>query len=81
MVTRARPLILRRIMSQVRALDWSPARRATVAALLAVAGLLARHGLVVAGLLAFVVAAAMVAPVLAWVVSGVSLLFLEVRRR
>lgn len=52
-----------------------------VAIALTLAGLLHRHGLVLGGLTAFVVAAATVAPALAWVVAGVSLLFLEVRRR
>jgi preprotein translocase subunit SecF len=49
--------------------------------LLALAGFLARHGLVLAGLASFVVAAALASTMAALVVAGVSLLFLEVRRR
>lgn len=81
MVTRTRPSALRRAMSRARAYDWTPARRALLVSLLAVAGALSRHGLVVAGLAAFVVAAATVSLTLAWVAGGAGLLFLEVRRR
>lgn len=81
MVTRTRRPALRRALSQVRAYDWTPARRALLVSLLAVAGVLSRHGLVVAGLAAFVIAAATVSLTLAWAAGGAGLLFLEVRRR
>lgn len=81
MVTRARGSALRRVMSWIRALDWTPARKALLVGLLSVAGVLSRHGLVVAGLAAFVVAAATLSVTLAWVAGGAGLLFLEVRRR
>lgn len=64
---------LRRVTARVGAM--------VAAALLALAGLLHRHGLVLAGLASFVVAAALLSAVAALVVAGVSLLFLEVRRR
>jgi uncharacterized membrane protein YkgB len=48
---------------------------------LILAGLVHRHALVLGGLAAFVVAAASLSSVAGWVMAGVSLLFLEVRRR
>jgi len=76
-VRRVRPAWISRSLRLVRALRWSW----TLVSLLAVAGFLARHGLVLAGCAAFVIAAAIVTPVAGWVVAGVSLLFLEARRR
>ncbi len=64
---------LRRVTARVGALF--------AVSLLTLAGLAERHGLVLAGLAAFVVAAAMLSTVAAFIVAGVSLLFLEVRRR
>jgi hypothetical protein len=39
------------------------------------------HGLVLSGCTAVVISAAMVAPVLGWLVTGLALFFLEARRR
>lgn len=80
-IRRARPAWLSRAIARVRQVALTTVTaRITVAALL-LAGFVTRHGLVLAGLSAFVIAAALAAPIAGWVVAGAALLFLEVRRR
>jgi hypothetical protein len=55
--------------------------RAFVALLAVLAGLIGRHGLVLAGLTAFVVAAAQYSLVAALITGGIGAFFLELRRR
>jgi len=57
------------------------AGRALLIAVLFVASQVHRHGLVLAGLASFVLAAALYSPIAALVTAGVSLFFLELRRR
>lgn len=66
---------------RVRGLRWRAGVTRVALAVVALVALLHRHGLVLAGLASFVIAAATIAPVAAWIVAGVSLLFLEVRRK
>lgn len=84
-VRRARPLWLSRAWIRLRSVSYTAVTArvgAAVAAwLLTLAGFVSRHGLVLAGLTTFVIAAASIAPVAGWIMAGVSLLFLEVRRR
>lgn len=77
----ARTPAWRKALSWVRRIDIAPLRRALLVALLAAFGFTTRHALVVAGLGALVAGAATVSPLAAWLTAGVSLLFLEVRRR
>jgi hypothetical protein len=82
---RSAPAWLSRARAWARQVRWT-AVSARVAAcvaacMLTLAGFTSKHGLVLAGLASFVIAAALFAPVAAWIVGGVSLLFLEVRRR
>jgi len=70
-----------RALARVRAWDVRPAARALLAVVLAVAGLLSKHGLVLGGCASFVIGAAIVTPVAGWIVAGVALFFLEARRR
>jgi hypothetical protein len=69
----------------VRTAEYRPVAARTgalfAAAVLVLAGFISKHGLVLGGLSMFVVAAAMLWTPAAWLVAGVSLLFLEVRRR
>jgi hypothetical protein len=76
-VQRVRPAWISQALLWVRSLRWGWA----LVSLLAVAGFASKHGLVLAGCAAFVVAAAIVTPVAGWALAGVSLLFLELRRR
>ena len=78
---RERPRWHVRALSRVRATDWKPVAAALLAAVLAVAGFLSRHGLVLGGCASFVIGAAIVTPVAGWIVAGVALFFLEARRR
>ena len=55
--------------------------RALLLVVLFLAGQVHRHGLVLAGLASFVTAAALYSPIAALVTAGVSLFFLELRRR
>jgi hypothetical protein len=84
-VKRSRPLWLSRAWARLRQVEYGAVTARVWAVLaacvLTLAGQVHRHGLVLAGLTAFVVAAASVASVAGWVMAGVSLLFLEVRRR
>lgn len=84
-VQRSRPAWLSAAWRWVRSRSYAAVTARVVrivsALALTLAGLFHRHGLVLAGLASFVIAAAMFAPVAAWIVAGVSLLFLEVRRR
>lgn len=84
-VKRARPAWLSGAWRWVRSRPYAAVTarviRLVATVCLTLAGLLHRHGVVLAGLASFVIAAAMLAPVAAWIVAGVSLLFLEVRRR
>lgn len=73
----ARPGWIVRTLARVR--EWEWARVMTL--LVTLAAFTQRHGLVVGALISFVVAASLVSTVLAWVVAGVALLFLEVRRK
>jgi hypothetical protein len=78
---RTRPRWHARVLARVRATDWKPARVGLMAVVLAVAGFLSKHAIVLAGCAAFVVAAAIITPVAGWAVAGVALFFLEARRR
>lgn len=82
---RTAPAWLTRGWARVRTADYRPATARMGALLAAVvltlAGFLSKHGLVLGGLATFVVAAALLSVVAAWIVAGVSLLFLELRRR
>lgn len=84
-VERARLAWLSALRRRVARVDLRPVTARVgaflAAMLLALAGLAERHGLVLAGLASFVIAAAMLSTVAAFAVAGVSLLFLEVRRR
>lgn len=57
------------------------AGRALLVSVLFLAGQVHRHGLVLAGLASFVLAAALYSPIAALCVAGVAFLFLELRRR
>ena len=70
-----------RALSWVRALKWKPVATALMVAVVAVAGFLSRHGLVLGGCASFIVGATIVTPVAGWIVAGVALFFLEARRR
>lgn len=70
-----------RALARVRATDWKPVMTVAAAVVLAVAGFLSRHALVLAGCVAFVIGAALVSAVAGWAVAGVALFFLEARRR
>lgn len=84
-VRRSRPAWLSRAWVRLRRVEYAAVTARVLAALaacaLALAGFGTRHGLVLAGLGAFVVAAASVSSVAGWAVAGAGLLFLEVRRR
>lgn len=82
---RTTPAWLTRARARVSTVDLAAAGTRAGALLLAVvltlAGFVSKHGLVLGGLATFVVAAALLSTVAAWIVAGVSLLFLELRRR
>lgn len=78
---RTRPMWLSRAWTHLRQANYAAATARVIAVALTLAGFASKHGLVLAGLASFVIAAAIVAPIAAWLVAGVSLLFLEVRRR
>lgn len=85
-VRRTRPAWHSRALTWMRAFDWSAVRTGRFAhvvtvVVLALAGFLSRHALVLAGCAAFVIAAALLSAVAGWVVAGVALFFLEARRR
>lgn len=77
----ARPSVITRALARARAIDLAPARRALFVSLLAVAGFLSRHALVLGGCSAVVISAAIVAPALGWLALAGALFFLEARRR
>ena len=80
-IRRTRPAWLTRAWAWLRGVDVrTPAARVGVVALFLVA-FLNKHALVLGGLVTFVVAASLFSTVAGWVMAGVSLLFLEVRRR
>lgn len=79
--SRAWRFAMARIVARGHALNWKPARAALMAAVLSLAGFLSTHVLVIAGCAAFVIGAAIVAPVAGWIVAGAALFFLEARRR
>ncbi len=76
-----RPSVLAALARRIRALDLTPARRAALATILAIAGFISRHALVLGGCTAVVISAATVSAILGWLAVGVSLFFLEARRR
>jgi uncharacterized membrane protein YkgB len=82
---RSRPAWLSHAWTRLRRVQYTAVTARAVAQLVALvlilAGLVHRHALVLGGLAAFVVAAASLSSVAGWVMAGVSLLFLEVRRR
>jgi hypothetical protein len=78
---RSRPAWLSHAWARLRRVQYTAVTAQMVALVLTLAGLVHRHALVLAGLAAFVVAAASLSSVAGWVMAGVSLLFLEVRRR
>jgi len=80
-VAPVRPSRVAAAWRRVRSLGWSVAAARVAMAVVTLAALLNRHGLVLAGLASFVVAASLVSALAAWIVAGVSLLFLEVRRK
>jgi hypothetical protein len=84
-VERTTPAWLSRAWARVKTAEYRPvtarAGALLAAVVLALAGFVAKHGLVLGGLATFVIAASMLSVVAAWIVAGVSLLFLEVRRR
>lgn len=77
----ARPSTLARLQRRVRSIDLAPARRIMLVSLLAVAGFISRHALVLGGCSAVVISAAIIAPSLGWLAAAASLFFLEARRR
>ena len=76
-----RPSLLAVLARRIRALDLAPARRATLATILAIAGFISRHALVLGGCSAVVISAATVSATLGWFATATSLFFLEARRR
>lgn len=76
-----RPSALARLALRVRRLDLAPARRIALVSLLAVAGFVFRHALVLGGCAATVISAAIIAPSLGWLAVALALFFLEARRR
>jgi uncharacterized membrane protein YkgB len=82
---RSRPTWLSHAWTRLRQAQYAAVTARMVAQVVALAltlaGLAHRHALVLGGLAAFVVAAASLSSVAGWVMAGVSLLFLEVRRR
>lgn len=84
-VTPVRPSWLsvawRRVRASARGVRWSAVAARVAMAVITLAALLHRHGLILAGLASFVVAASQVSTLAAWITAGVSLLFLEVRRK
>lgn len=76
-----RPAWLSRAWARAREVNYGAIIARLLATVLALAGFASKHGLVLAGLITFVIAAALLSVVAAWIVAGVSLLFLEVRRR
>jgi hypothetical protein len=79
-VSPARPDWISAAWRRVR-LSWRVVAARVALAVLTLAALLQRHGLVLAGLASFVIAASIVSALAAWIMAGVSLLFLEVRRK
>lgn len=77
----ARPAWLSLALRRVRGVDYAAGWARVAAAVVLTLAFCSRHGLVLGALAAFVIAAATFAPAAAWIVGGVSLLFLEVRRR
>lgn len=77
----ARPGILSRTVRRIRTLSLAPVRRVLLLSVLAVATFLGRHGLVIAGCVAFVLGAAMLSIIAGVFTAGVALFFLEARRR
>lgn len=73
----ARTPALTLLRRRIRALDLAPARRALLVSLLFVS----RHGLVLSGCTAVVIAAATLSTTVAWIMVGASMFFLEARRR
>lgn len=80
-VRSARPAWLSLAWRRVREANYAVVTARVVAIALTLAGFSSKHGLVLGALAAFVIAAATFAPAAAWIVGGVGLLFLEVRRR
>jgi len=77
----ARPSMITRLARRIRALDLAPARHATLATILVIAGFISRHALVLGGCAAFVISAAIITPALGWLAAAFALFFLEARRR
>ena len=77
----ARRSALVALARRLRTLNLSPARRALAATFLAVAGFTSRHALVLAGCTASVIAASTLSVTAAWIMTALSLFFLEARRR
>ena len=76
-VRRAHTPALVSLLRRIRRIDLAPARR-----LLAVLALLVtKHGLVLSGCAALVIAASTLSTTAAWIMGGISLFFLEARRR
>lgn len=79
---RARPTpLLARLLRKVRGLTLAPVWRVLAVAVLAGAGFVSRHGLVLAACTAIVVGAATLSAMAAWITAGAALFFLEARRR
>lgn len=78
---RTRPSVLTRLRHRLRAIDLHRVLRPLLLAALAVAGFTSRHGLVLAGCCALVIAAATLSATAAWIMTAASLFFLEARRR
>jgi hypothetical protein len=73
----AREPALTLLIRRLRRIDLSPARRALLAFLLVIA----KHGLVLSGCTALIIAASTLSVTATWIMVAISMFFLEARRR
>lgn len=78
---RVRPRPFARAYARVRRIDLAPARRRALLVIIRSVMFASAHGLVLAACCSFVIGAATLSPIAGWIMAGVSLLFLELRRR
>ena len=76
-----RPSGLALLLARVRRIDLRPALRLTLVGLLAVAGFLERHGIVLTACTVLVIASCTISHTLGLFTAAVALFFLEARRR